>query len=202
MTEKRPELILASTSKARSRILLSAGLSFAVEPADIDENPMKKTEAEKGSSAETVAQVLALAKAQFISNRHKDALVIGCDQMLDCEGVWYDKPATDAVVAEQLKSLRGKTHRLISAVSMVKNGEELWKTVGVTQLTMRNFSDAFLDDYIDKVGRLVKGAVGAYHFEGLGIQLFEKIEGDYFTILGLPLLPLLDFLRTQGVVKE
>lgn len=202
MSINSPELVLASTSKARARILMSAGLSFAVEPSDLDENPIKKMEAGKGSSAEQVAQVLALAKAHSISQRYPGSLVIGCDQMLDCEGTWYDKPATDAIVAEQLTSLRGKTHKLISAVSVVRDGKELWNTIGVTQLTMRNFSDSFLYDYIDKVGRLVKGSVGAYHFEGLGIQLFEKIEGDYFTILGLPLLPLLEFLRNEGLVER
>jgi len=202
MSANGPELILASTSKARARVLLSAGLSFAVEPSDLDENPIKKQEAEKGSDAEAVAHVLAKAKALSISARHPGSMVIGCDQMLDCDGVWYNKPATDAMVAEQLKSLRGKTHKLVSAVSMVRGGEELWHSVGVTRLTMRDFSDDFLDDYIDKVGRLVKGSVGAYHFEGLGIQLFEKIDGDYFTILGLPLLPVLEFLRSEGLVQR
>jgi len=202
MSSNGPELVLASSSKARARILMSAGLTYVVEPADLDENPIKKLEAEKGSTAEQVSQVLALAKAHSISQRHPGSVVIGCDQMLDCEGVWYDKPATDAVVAEQLKSLRGKSHKLISAVSVVRDGKELWNFVGVTRLTMRDFSDSFLDDYIDKVGRLVKGSVGAYHFEGLGIQLFEKIEGDYFTVLGLPLLPLLEFLRSEGMVER
>ena len=144
--------------------------------------------------------VLAELKAQRVSQRHKDALVIGADQMLQCGGIWFDKPADLDHARGHLIALRGKTHELLSAVCVVRDGEVLWRHLESAQLTMRPFSDAFIDEYLAAAGDAVCASVGAYQLEGRGAQLFSRIEGDYFTILGLPLLPLLGFLVNHGVV--
>lgn len=156
----------------------------------------------QGVAVEDVALALADSKARAVAARRPGALVIGADQILECEGRWFDKPSTVAEAARHLRALRGRTHRLICAVVVVRDGERLWRHVAEARLTMRRFSDRFLDDYLASGGPAVLESVGAYRLEGLGAQLFETIEGDYFTILGLPLLPLLDFLRGERVVAE
>ena len=137
-----------------------------------------------------------------MTRRHPGALVIGADQMLDCEGVWFDKPTGRDGAREQLKALRGRTHRLVSCAVIVRDGERIWHQIDRARLTMRNFSDAFLDEYLDSAGDDVLHSVGAYQLEGLGAQLFHRVDGDFFTILGLPLLPVLGFLRVHGVITE
>ncbi len=200
--ERPPPLVLASASSARAELLRRAGLSFAVMPAAIDEAEIKATfRAERLAVAEC-ANALAEAKALRVARRHLDSLVIGADQLLVCEGAWFDKPADRAAARAQLQSLRGKSHELLSAVCIVRGSERLWHFVGRSTLTMRPFSDEFLEDYLAVAGDDILGAVGAYRLEAIGIQLFSRIEGEYFAILGLPLLPLLDFLRGHGVVAQ
>jgi len=197
-----PTLILASASSARAELLRRAGVSFTVAPAAIDEAEIKAAfRAERLGTAEC-ANALAEAKALRVARRHPDALVIGADQMLVCDGAWFDKPADRAAARAQLVALRGKRHELISAVCVVRGGERLWHFVDRSALVMRDFSDAFLDTYLDAAGADVLGSVGAYRLEAIGVQLFARIEGGYFAILGLPLLPLLDFLRGHGIVAK
>ncbi|WP_069188610.1 Maf family protein [Candidatus Terasakiella magnetica] len=190
-------LILASASKSRADLLRGSGLEIEVIPAHLDEEIIK---AEKLSVVETALK-LSKAKAAFISKQYPDGLVIGADQMMECEGVRFDKPDSLEKAKEQLQFLRGKTHRLISAVGLVKNGETLWSHHQMAELEMRNFSDGFLEDYLKQVGDDVTTTVGGYRLEEIGVQLFDRIEGDYFTILGLPLLAVLDFLRKQDMIE-
>lgn len=193
------ELILASASSARTRLLQDAGVPHTCDPAELDETAVKQT---WSSSSQELAQTLAMQKAQTVSSRHPGALVIGSDQVLALDGDIFDKPQTMQSAREHLKRLRGREHRLISAVSVVCDGRELWAHTDCAVLRMRSFTDTFLDDYLARVGKNVIHSVGAYHLEGLGAQLFETVTGDFFTVLGLPLLPLLDFLRTQKVLKS
>lgn len=191
-------IVLASGSSARARMLEQAGVSFAVDVAAVDEAAVKATMAEETGSPARVAEVLAELKAVQVSARHPGLMVIGADQMLDCDGTWFDKPADRTAAREQLLALRGRTHRLTSSVVAVRDGRRLWHHSEAARLTMRMFSEAFLDQYLEQAGEAVLSSVGAYHLEGLGAQLFMLTEGDFFTILGLPLLPLLDFLRENG----
>ena len=195
------EIVLASASSARAALLNGAGLSFTVMPARVDEATAKESFQADGLSATDAAANLADLKARKISMQQPGALVIGADQMLDCNGVWFDKPPDRDHLVGQLMSLRGKTHRLHSAVCIYQGGERLWGTVEIASLTMRPFGDAFLRGYVENAGDDVLESVGGYRLEGAGAQLFSRIEGDYFTILGLPLLSLLDFLRQRGVLQ-
>lgn len=192
-----PQIVLASASPARTRMLKDAGVRHLCDPADIDEAAIKQT---WSGSVEGLAQKLALEKALVVSARHGRALVIGSDQVLAVADEILDKPGATQHAKEQLKYLRGREHRLISAVSIVCNGEELWSFYDHADLKMRNFSDAFLQDYLQRVGQDVISSVGAYHLEGLGAQLFESVEGDFFTVLGLPLINVLNFLRLRGAL--
>ena len=195
-----PVVVLASASAARAALLQGAGVAVAVEAAAIDEAEVKASLRAAGAAAAEVAESLAELKAQRIARRHPGALVIGADQVLDCDGTLFDKPTDAADARRQLLLLRGRRHELVSAAVVVRDGVRLWHHVGRATLTMRRFSDAFLDDYLDAAGDAVLASVGAYQVEGVGAQLFARIDGDYFTILGLPLLPVLDFLREQGVL--
>jgi septum formation protein len=195
-----PRLLLASASPTRRRLLQQAGLEFSAEAAPIDEEEAKRALEAEGAEGDALAETLAELKARAVSRRHPGGFVIGADQVLDCEGRRYDKPADEAAARAQLMALRGRTHQLISAVAVLRDGERLWHHIDRARLTMRPFSPAFLDDYLRKSLPGILGSVGAYQLEGLGAQLFSRIEGDYFTILGLPLLPLLDFLRPHGLV--
>ncbi len=195
-------VVLASASAARARMLENAGLAVERIPAGIDEDEVKRSFRREGLDAVGCAAALAEAKAMRVSERRAGMLVIGADQMLDCDGVWLDKPRDLAEARGQLKALRGKRHELVTAAAAVQNGAVVWRRVERPRLTMRDFTDQFLDRYLAVVGDHVLGAVGAYQLEGLGAQLFSRIEGDYFSILGLPLLALLDFLRSHGVVPQ
>jgi len=200
--EVKTPLILASASKSRSDLFKGAGLSIDCIPADLDENILKNKGLSEGWSVEETALSLAKAKADFVSQKFTQSLVIGCDQMMDCEGTWFDKPTSLLAAAEQLKFLRGKTHRLISAVCVTKNQECLWSHTQYADLEMRNFSDDFLDKYIKNVGEAALNTVGTYRLESIGVQLFSRIEGDYFTILGLPLLACLSYFRSKGIIDK
>ncbi len=171
-------------------------------PAAIDEAEIKATFRAERLAAAECANALAEAKALRVARRHPGSLVIGADQMLVCEGAWLDKPGDHTAARMQLQALRGKSHELLSAVCVVRGGERLWHYVDRSTLTMRAFSDDFLEGYLAAAGVDILGAVGAYRLEGLGVQLFSRIEGGYFAILGLPLLPLLDFLRGHGVIPQ
>lgn len=196
----RETLVLASGSATRARLLAEAGVPVTVDPAALDETEIAASFRRERRDAAACAEALAEAKAVTISARHGDALVIGADQMLECDGAWFEKPDNLAEARAQLVALRGKRHRLISAVCVAQNGAPIWQTIDRAELTMRAFSDAFLDAYLAAAGADVLGSVGAYRLEGLGAQLFVRVDGDYFTILGLPLLPLLDFLRGRGAL--
>lgn len=194
-------LILASGSATRATMLRNAGLTFDVVPAAVDEDEMKRAMRAEGANPAQLAEALAELKAQYVARKAAAAdLVIGADQVLDCDGAWFDKPKDRASARAQLLQLRGKSHRLVSSVCVVRDRQVLWMQTDHATLLVRTFSDAFLDDYLAQVGPAVTQSVGAYQLEGRGAQLFARIDGDYFTILGLPLLPLLDFLRAHKQV--
>ncbi|WP_151179902.1 Maf family protein [Hypericibacter terrae] len=196
----RPRLLLASASPTRRRLLEQAGLEFSAEAAPIDEEEAKLALEGEGADGPALAEALAELKAVAVARRHPGAFVIGADQVLDCEGRRYDKPRDEAAARAQLMALRGRTHQLISALVVVRDGRRLWHHIDRATLTMRPFSPAFLDEYLARSMPGILSSVGAYQLEARGAQLFSRIEGDYFTILGLPLLPLLDFLRPHGLV--
>ena len=191
-------IILASASSARRAMLDQAGVAFTVDVAAVDEEAVKQSLRQETKNPARAAEALAELKAARVSARHPGSLVIGADQMLDQEGLWFDKPRTLAEARQQLTMLRHRTHRLTSAVVAVRDGLRIWYHADHALLTMRNFSDVFLDSYLAQAGEAVLTSVGASQLEGLGAQLFLTVEGDFFTILGLPLLPLLDFLRENG----
>jgi len=198
MNHGAPKLILASGSAARATMLRNAGLIFDVVPAAVDEDEMKRALRAEHAGGAQLAEALAELKAQHVARKAPHgALVIGADQVLECGGKWFDKPHDVKSARAQLLELRGKSHRLISSACAVRDGQVLWMRTDHATLLMRNFSDAFVDDYLARVGDAVTKSVGAYQLEGLGAQLFARIDGDYFTILGLPLLPLLEFLRAH-----
>ena len=188
-------LILASQSAARKALLAGVGLGFAARPAQIDERALEAEALGKGADAAEVAEALAVAKAQAVSVDNPGAWVIGADQTLACEGVLYHKPANRAEAAEQLARLAGRRHTLNAGIALVRDGERLWSHVERAELTMRMTDAAERDAVLTLEGEAALGSVGAYRLEGPSIRLFEKVEGDYFTILGLPLLPLLAALR-------
>ena len=197
-----PPLILASASTARRAVLAAAGLRFAVRPAAIDEAAIKAAARSEGLDATAAALRLADAKADWVARQEPQALVIGADQILDCDGTWYDKPENLAAARRQLLALRDRTHELATAVVCRTGYQARWQHVAPPRLTMRAFSEAFLDAYLAAEGDRVLGSVGAYRLEGPGVQLFTCVDGDHATILGLPLLPLLAFLRSAGVVRS
>lgn len=196
-------LVLASASKARGILLRNAGLQFDVIPADIDEDAVKRKFLKTGNSNPfELAEQLAYRKAEHISRQYDNAIVIGADQVLEFCGQILSKPETIDAGRKQLLNLRGKTHHLISAVSLWSSGSAIWSYSEQTNMTMRRFSAEFLEAYIEQAGPRICESVGGYQLESEGIQLFEQLEGDFFTILGLPLLPLLAQLRDQNILSS
>jgi septum formation protein len=195
------DLVLASGSRIRAELLTNAGLSFAVDPAQVDERAAEAPLLASGSSAEDIASVLAEVKAQDVSARHPGALVIGADQVLEFDGERLVKPEDMEAARRQLLAMSGRTHALHSAAAVVRDGETLWTHVGTVRLKMRKFGPEFVGRYLARVGETALTSVGAYQLEGPGIQLFEAIDGDYFTVLGLPLLPVLNELRRLGAIE-
>jgi septum formation protein len=193
-------VILASASAARRAVLSAAGVTFEMRAAHIDEDEVKQAARQGGIPPEDAALLLAELKASRIARSQPDALVIGCDQLLVCEGKWFDKPADLTQARAQLQALRGRTHTLVTAVLCQWGPQRIWHHVTQPRLTMRDFSDAFLDDYLALEGEKVTSSVGAYRLEGPGAQLFDAISGEHAAILGLPLLPLLGFFRQHGVL--
>jgi septum formation protein len=198
----RPPLILASTSKIRARMLEDAGLAFIVEPPGLDESVMRQAvSGEKALGAHDVAEVLARAKAEAVSDLARKAYVIGADQVLAFGDQILSKPDSMEAARKQLLDLSGKTHTLHTSVAVATNGETIWATTEIATLTMRKLSPQFIGHYLAAAGEEVLNSVGAYQVESIGIQLFEKIDGDYFVIFGLPLIPLLDTLRREGIIE-
>ena len=195
---ERPGLVLASGSATRLALLRDAGIAVEARPVDLDEGSVKQAARLEDADARETAVLLADLKARRCMAG--DAVVIAADQMLECNGAWFDKPVGRAGARAQLLALRGQSHFLHSAVCCWRNGDLLWRHVATARLEMRVFSEEFLDSYLDAEGDRVLFSVGGYRLEGPGVQLFERIDGDHSTILGLPLLPLLNFLRGLGVL--
>lgn len=195
-----PRLILASGSASRRALLAAAGLTVEVRPADIDEAAIKSAARAEGTDAEAAALRLADRKAAKVAQDAPDALVIGADQILVCDGVWFDKPMDVARAREQLLALRGRPHVLATATVCRQGGARVWHDIAAPRLIMRDFSDVFLDCYLASEAATIASTVGAYRLEGPGIQLFTAVDGDHSAVLGLPILPLLAFLRQAGIV--
>ncbi len=203
-TDRSREIVLASASRARREMLAAAGVPFTVDPADLDELALRNALlAEKKSVAPAhIAEALARAKAENVSGRHAGSLVVAGDQVLAFGPELLTKAKDQAAARATLLKLRGREHELHSAVAFAEDGHVIWARVETARLFMRDFSDAFLDDYLVRAGDRICQSVGAYELEGLGVQLFERLEGDYFTVLGLPLLPVLEELRARGVIAQ
>ncbi len=194
-------LILASGSATRRKMLEDAGVAIAVEKPRVDEEAVKAGLRAEGLTPREQADALAEVKALSVSRVH-GGLVLGADQMLALGDEAFDKPADRAEARAQLLALRGKTHALVTAAVIARDGQVIWRHVDTPKLTMRAFSDAFLDDYLDRVGEGALSSVGGYQLEGLGAQLFSRVDGDYFSVLGLPLMPLLSYLRDIGEIAS
>lgn len=193
-------LILASNSASRKALMSGAKLDFTSEAADIDERHIEAALTARNATPPEIAVALARAKAIEVSCRIPDAYVIGSDQVLSLDGRLLHKPADMAEAAGHIRAMSGTTHHLNCGVAIAHKGETLWSDVSIARMTMRPISDAFLKEYLSMAGEGILGSVGAYHFEGPGIQLFERIDGDYFTILGLPMLTLLAGLRELDLI--
>ncbi len=192
-------IILASGSAIRRQILDGAGIDYEVIAKPIDEAAIKDSMLAQNARLQDIADALAEAKSMRVS-RHEAGFVIGADQIMVMDDQLYDKPKSVKEARERLIAMRGKTHKLIGAVVICENGQTVWRHMSKTTLTMRDFSDDFLDYYIKSEGDLLTQSVGAYRFEGLGSQLFSDVKGDFFSILGLSLLPVLDYLRMRGAI--
>ena len=196
-----PRVVLASESPSRAAVLRQAGIPALCDAARIDEAEVKASLAGEGATAAQVAETLAEMKARKVALRHPGALVIGADQMLDCEGTWFDKPQSLEEAEGHLLALSGKTHSLLTCACVVRDDARLWHHLDQPRLTVRPLSRDFVAAYLQALGPAALTSVGAYQLEGLGAQLFARITGDFFAILGLPLLPLMDFLRAQGALR-
>lgn len=194
-------LVLASTSASRQAMLRGAGVAFEAIAPNVDEDEIKRAMVAAGARARDVADALAEAKAVKVSRRLPGALVLGSDQILECaDGSLLDKPEGRAGAEAHLRRLMGAEHRLVCGAVIAEGGQAVWRVVDTARLHMRPLSDAFIADYLDREGDAVLGSVGAYRIEALGSQLFSRIAGDHFTVMGLPLLPVLDYLRVRGEI--
>ncbi|WP_170404763.1 Maf family protein [Ruegeria arenilitoris] len=194
--------ILASGSSIRAQLLENAGVPFSVQVARVDEDAMKHALLAEGAAPRDIADALAEMKARKVSDKTPGAMVLGCDQVLDFDGQLLSKPETPEDALAQLKMMRGKRHMLLSAAVVYRDGEPIWRHVGQVRLRMRMSSDAYLRDYIDRNWDSIRHAVGAYKLEEEGVRLFATIDGDYFNVLGMPLLELLNFLAVKGVIDQ
>jgi septum formation protein len=196
------QIILASGSSIRATLLRNAGLAFDVVQARVDEKGMRDSLLAEDATPRDIADTLAELKAIRVSGRHRQALVIGCDQVLALGDLLFSKAETIGEARDQLVALRNRTHKLLSAVVICQDGAPVWRHVGEVRLTMRGFADAWLDDYLARNWDSVRDAVGCYKLEEEGVRLFSRIEGDYFTVLGLPLLELLSYLALRGTIES
>ncbi|MDR6533918.1 septum formation protein [Caulobacter rhizosphaerae] len=197
----RPPVTLASKSAARQAILRNAGVTFEAVGSGVDEDAAKAGLLAEGASPREVADALAELKAFKVSTK-RPGLVIGSDQTLDLDGVLYDKVDTIEAARQRLVQLRGKVHKLHSAVVVARDGQPIWRVVETTKLSVRRFSDAWLDGYLERNAPDILSSVGCYFLEGEGVQMFDRIDGDYFAILGLPVVGLFDFLRLHGALES
>ncbi|WP_170411131.1 Maf family protein [Ruegeria arenilitoris] len=195
-------IILASGSSIRAQLLENAGVPFSVQVARVDEDTMKRALLAEEASPRDIADALAEMKARKVSHKNPGAMVLGCDQVLDFDGKLLSKPETPQEALAQLKAMRGKRHILLSAAVIYQDGEPIWRHVGQVRLRMRMSSDAYLRDYIDRNWDSIRHAVGAYKLEEEGVRLFATIDGDYFNVLGMPLLELLNYLAVKGVIDQ
>ena len=193
-------LVLASASQSRKALLTAAGVAFTADPADLDEDALMA--ALKGREDAAVARSLAEQKALTVSRRHPGRLVLGGDSVIVFEGRFLTKCATLEEARDLLEQLSGREHLLVSAAALAKGGDLLWAHASPCRMVMRNFSATFLDAYLAAEGPAILSSVGCYHFEGRGAQLFDKVQGDYFAVLGLPLLPVLAQLRKEGILPS
>ena len=193
-------LLLASASEIRLHLLRNAGIEATALPARIDEASIRQSLEAESAKPHDIADALAELKARKLADKHPEALVLGCDQVLAFENRIYGKPETVDEARAQLFTLRGQTHQLISALVLYDAGRPIWRHISRARLTMHNASDAYIDAYLARNWHSIRHSVGAYKLEEEGIRLFSAIEGDYFTILGLPLLPLISYLGTRGFI--
>ena len=193
-------IILASSSEIRATLLRNAGVPFTTEKPRVDEEMIRASLEAEEASPRDIADFLAEAKARKVSLKANGAMVIGCDQVLDFDGSVMSKPADPSECLDHLTALRGKTHRLLSAAVIYKDCEPLWRHVGVVRLTMREFSDDYLRDYVDRNWESIRWSVGGYKLEEEGVRLMSRIEGDYFNVLGLPMIELLNYLTVRGAL--
>ena len=196
-----PDIILASKSKSRQSLLAGAGVHCICHPANIDEDAVKQNLQKTGASAIDLARRLSHDKALWVSAQFPNDYVIGGDQTLDCDGRWFDKPTSIEDARQHLQTFRNKTHTLQSGICVAKGGTILWDTVQGVDMVARDYSDDFIEDYLQTLGDEVLETVGAYKLEGMGAQLFTHVKGDYFTVLGIPMLSLLTYLRSIDVIK-
>ena len=195
-------LILASASAVRQRLLDNAQVPFQSIASHVDETAIKNTCRDAGKNAAATAHELAVAKAMSVSRGHPGALVLGADQMLTCGPDWYDKPDGPAGVRSHLRSLRGRVHQLVNATVIIENQGLVWRHDDEITMHMRELSDTFIETYVATVGDTACQSVGAYQLEGLGGQLFDRADGDFFSILGLPLLAVMTYLRERGILSR
>lgn len=195
-------IILASGSEIRAQLLRNAGIDIEVTPARVDEASIKASLLAEAAPPRDIADALAEAKARKISGKHPDALVLGCDQVLDFNGEILSKPETAEQALTQLSEMRGKRHMLLSAAVIYREGEPIWRHVGQVRLQMRQCSDEYLQSYVTRNWDSIRHSVGAYKLEEEGVRLFTNIEGSYFNVLGLPLLELINYLGLQGAIEQ
>jgi septum formation protein len=195
-----PQIILASASVIRRKMLVDAGVTVDAQPARVDEEGIRAALLAEGAKPRDIADTLAEMKARKLADRNMEAVVIGSDQVLVFDGKVWGKAEDQGAARAQLALLRGRSHMLISAVVVYHGGEPVWRHVAEVRLTMRDFSDAYLDDYMARNWEEVRHSVGAYQLEHEGSRLFDRIDGDYFTVLGMPLLPLLNYLSRRGFI--
>lgn len=196
------KIILASGSSIRRQMLTQAGVEFDVQAARVDEDMVRDALLAEGAAARDIADALAELKARKVSDRNPGTLVIGCDQVLSFDNRLLAKPASRDDARDQLRTLRGKRHQLLSAAVICEDGQPIWRFVGTVRLLMRDFSDAFLDGYLERNWPGISDSVGAYKLEEEGVRLFSRVEGDYFTVLGMPLLELLSYLTLRGDLQQ
>jgi septum formation protein len=197
---RAPPVVLASASSTRAHLLRAAGVRFEQRPAAVDESSLKEALRAEGVSAGDAAVALAELKAQRVASHMQDAIVLGADQILVCENRWFDKPRDRAEARAQLSALAGRWHELATAVVACRGGARVWHHLAVPRLWLRDCSPEFLEAYLDALGEAALTSVGAYQIEGVGAQLLARVQGDHCAVMGLPLLPLLEFLRGQGVL--